>query len=550
MRVHLLNGLSNSAPYEAVLDALGHHVEVQSLTAALSGHPTTGDVVLWNLSFDDEGRRADHKTLVAMPPGQPLPCVAVMPQEDQDLEGFLHSAGVDVVLRQPTSARDLNRALERASSTFNQSKQTSNVLPLVLVAGEHEEYRRVLKGAPLSQVVFCLEAVDWNEADRLCRQIAFDSVIICERAGSLQFHQLLGRIQVLCGDAVIVGFLEEDNLSGSAAKSHGVAWVSLEKGAATLFRVMSDALEQRSREAWRKALDVEIISKQQELQRVNAMLRTINKAFRDTNLRLEREGHTKDQMIGVAAHELKSPLAAMAGALDVLCEDLNRFESQDRQLLELMQRNNARMIKLVENVLDLSRVESRRITLKPQSCVAMRLVEQAIETVMLKASDKGVRFETVNTQNLEKWWVDPEAVLQMLVNLLDNAVKFSPRGGLIRIIVRLVGREIHFAVSDEGPGIPEEERTLVFERFHHRSRGEDMHSAGSGLGLTITQALARYLKGRVTVGESPTGGAQVTISLPFAPVTEDAAASPQDVLPLGPPGSTIGSSMTPGKDDT
>ena len=136
-------------------------------------------------------------------------------------------------------------------------------------------------------------------------------------------------------------------------------------------------------------------------------------------------------------------------------------------------------------------------------------------TPLIGEHGKGVLFDVPLDEMDQTIDVDEGRVMQMLVNLLDNAVKFSPRGGIVRINVKTRRRHLHLVVADSDPGIPEAERAAVFERFTRKARGDDPHSAGSGLGLTITRALAKLNGGTVSVGESPEGGAQFTISLPL-----------------------------------
>ncbi|MFT7616658.1 MAG: signal transduction histidine kinase [Planctomycetota bacterium] len=524
MRISLLNGSDNPAPYQAILEASGHQVTAYASVAGdfpnLTGNP---DVLIWNFSADKDKLAREFSDFALVCKDHSSPTIAIVPLVLDTLEQATQTSGVEHVLRQPTSTQDLASALARTNFEYDSASLSEKSLPLILVVGNDQDLLSRLNSTPLDGVATCVHCHDVEQAVFRCKQLSFDCVIFCDPAATIPFHEYRLALQPVLGNVGLIGFLDPIVDGHNRSLPSGLSWIDTRGDGAHLLQVVSNVLEDRSRSVRRKELDFEIVGKQQELQRVNAMLRTINKAFHDTNIRLEREGHTKDQMIGVAAHELKSPLAAMSGALDFLCDDLSRYDGDDRKLLELLKRNNQRMIKLVENVLDLSRVEARRITLHPTSCPPTSVVEHAIEEVAMRAQQKGIQFELLDNPDLTEWWVDVGTVEQMLVNLLDNAVKFSPRDGIIKVMIRAVGSEIHFVVADQGPGIPPPERALVFERFHHRSRGDDPHSGGSGLGLTITKALAEFLSGRVTLGESPTGGALFTISLPFisSPVEAD-----------------------------
>ncbi len=514
MRICLLNSQGDSAPYQSILEAAGHSVVAANVADDQALHLTKQDVFIWNFSEEKQLLSDELQGFSYWCQGHSSPTIAILPAADEQLEKAAHAYGIEQVLCQPTSAGDLQSALARSKFEYPAEELLLASIPLVLVVGDDACLVEFVRESVSTSSVVCVFCQDQAQAQRRCRQLTFDCVVVCETAGSLAYHQVYGQVRPSCEGADFLGFLARAQGTAVGEEAIGVTWIDPTKGKNYFARALSGILEDRNRLAKRRELDSEIISKQQELQRVNAMLRTINKAFRDTNLRLEREGHTKDQMLGVAAHELKSPLAAMAGALDVLQEDYGKYDPEDRQLIDLIQRNNRRMIKLVENVLDLSRVEARRVTMMLATCTARSLVEQALDTVSMGAKRKGIRFDLICPDDDPSCHVDLELVQQMLVNLLDNAVKFSPTDSVVRVIIRPLGREMHFVVSDEGPGIPADERALVFERFHRRSRGSDLHSAGSGLGLTITQALAKLHQGRISVGESPSGGALMTLSLP------------------------------------
>ncbi len=507
MKVRLHEGRTDPPVIAPLLRAL-------DLVVIPAGSDRSADIALWNLSASPHDAAAELSEFLIQRDPDRLPRVVLVPAGQEQLERRAYEAGVDVVVRRPLSASLLLGAIEqRGGPGYG---PPGAVLPqLVLLAGADEEILEALSFVRLRDDLVVIEAREAAAMGAALRQFAFDACVLAERLdGPGSASSLFARMRRTQPDTTFLAF----DLEAEEGR------VELESGRAMILEGPLDP--QRVRAAWEEltrrvdrvrstlVLHGEIADKQRELQRVNATLRNINKAFRDANIRLEREGLVKDELIGVAAHELKSPLAAMKGALDMLGGDRPDLAADDLMLVGLLKRNTARMIKLVEDILDLSRIEAGRMMVNRRPVSPASIIDQAVQTLRLRALEKGIRFE-VDEGPGEMVEVDGERLAQMLINLLDNAVKFSPPAGIVRVLVRVTRGEIHFVVSDSGPGIPAEERERVFEHFHHRARGQDPHSGGSGLGLTITRALAALQGGSVTLGESPSGGARFVVSLPL-----------------------------------
>ncbi|MCB9832985.1 MAG: HAMP domain-containing histidine kinase [Planctomycetes bacterium] len=506
MRVRLHDGRTDPPALRPLLEAL-------DLNVVAPGDDRGADIALWNLSTSPQAAAAEFSDLLIARDPERLPRVVLVPEGQSQIERTAYEAGVEVVLRRPLSASLLRGALDQRDRV-GLSGRRSALPQLVLVAGADPEIIDCCGFLRGRDDVVMTEARGPAEIGAALRQFDFDVCIFAARLDTQSLATtLLGRMRRAQPETVFVVF---DSRAGEEDAPVDLGEAVVVDGACDERRmraVWDSVLGRIDRVRATRELHGEIADKQRELQRVNATLRNINKAFRDANLRLEREGHVKDELIGVAAHELKSPLAAMKCAIEMLTADRDRFAAEDLSMLDLLGRNTARMIKLVEDILDLARIEAGRMKINRQPVSPGQLVEQAVTMVAPRALQKGVQFDVDEGPGVMVS-LDAERVVQILINLLDNAVKFSPRKGIVRVLVRLARGEIHLVVADAGPGIPQEERKAVFERFNHRSRGDDPHSGGSGLGLTITRALAELLGGRVTLGESPTGGAQFVVSLP------------------------------------
>ncbi|YCM42687.1 HAMP domain-containing sensor histidine kinase [Verrucomicrobiaceae bacterium 227] len=203
--------------------------------------------------------------------------------------------------------------------------------------------------------------------------------------------------------------------------------------------------------------------------------------------------YAKSQFVASVTHELRAPV----GSIRLMADALESGKVRPQKVGEfhrLMARESGRLSVLIENVMDLAKVEDGRRVIRLEEVELSGLVAEVCEMMAMQAEETGVRFEFSDEELLVT--ADPVALRQILVNLIDNAVKFSPKGGVVKI-----GWEEGWSltVSDEGPGVPEGEREKIFERFY---RGEDelrRTTKGVGIGLSLVRELVELQGGRVCV---------------------------------------------------
>lgn len=206
-----------------------------------------------------------------------------------------------------------------------------------------------------------------------------------------------------------------------------------------------------------------------------------------------------EQLVQVAAHELRSPLTSIVGTLKLVTSGAAYVSGADRErLLEIARRNGERMSLLVDDLLDLERIESGQASFEPETVDLERLLVQARDLSEGMAREAGVTIEVASAPAV-KVLADPQRLLQVLVNLLSNAIKFSPPGESVRVSSAVTGGTVRVEVADHGSGIPEDLRPRIFERF---ARGEapprgTVRRKGSGLGLAISKAIVEEMGGRI-----------------------------------------------------
>jgi signal transduction histidine kinase len=221
----------------------------------------------------------------------------------------------------------------------------------------------------------------------------------------------------------------------------------------------------------------------------------------------------KKKFVANVSHELRTPLTSIRGALALALDGGDGLDEDSRELLGAAHRNANRLLALVNDLLDLEKVGSGELSVKKQDCALSAVLERAAETVRPIAGDAGVTL-TIAPSSL-RLHADPERLSQVVINLLANAVRFSPKGTTVSVTVEPHGDHVHVMIDDQGPGVPESFRDSIFEPFKQVEGSAAHKKGGTGLGLAISHAIVREHGGWIVVGDAPGGGARFTIGLPL-----------------------------------
>ncbi len=233
--------------------------------------------------------------------------------------------------------------------------------------------------------------------------------------------------------------------------------------------------------------------------------------LRDVTAQAKLERARRD-FIANASHEFKTPLFSLAGFLEILDEG-SISEEERHEFLQLMRQQVDRLRNLSVSMLDLSRVEAGSIDLTPANVELQTVAWSVLDEFQTQAQAKHLAMAVENGAEPVTAWCDEDRLAQVLRALVDNAVKFSPPRSSVSIAIGGDARTATLAVSDTGPGIPDEDLPRVFERFH-RGRQERASTAGTGLGLSIARELTELMGGSITAASGREGGAVFTIRLP------------------------------------
>lgn len=223
----------------------------------------------------------------------------------------------------------------------------------------------------------------------------------------------------------------------------------------------------------------------------------------------------KSEFVNTVSHELRTPLTSIMGYLSlVMSEQVGPLSSTQKEFLEVVSRNTNRLGNLINDLLDIQRIESGRSPLKLQPVAVAPLVRQAADTFRVAAEQKGLAL-VVETPDEPGPLVtaDPERLTQISANLMSNAVKYT-RAGSVRVTVEDCGENVRLRIADTGIGIPPAEQPKVFEKFYRCEDKYAREAGGTGLGLSITKALVEEHGGAISLESQPGRGTAFTITLP------------------------------------
>ncbi|MDZ8054698.1 MAG: response regulator [Aulosira sp. ZfuVER01] len=221
----------------------------------------------------------------------------------------------------------------------------------------------------------------------------------------------------------------------------------------------------------------------------------------------------KDEFVSVVSHELRTPLTSIHGSLGMLASGLLPAESeQGKRLLQIATDSTDRLVRLINDILDIERIESGRVKMERETCNVADLIESAVN-IMQPLADKAKVKLSIASLPVELW-VDPDRIVQTLTNLLSNAIKFSTAGQTVWLVTAQQGNELVFTIKDTGRGIPTDKLDSIFERFQQVDSSDSRNHDGTGLGLAICKSIVQQHGGRIWVESTVNEGSTFYFALP------------------------------------
>ena len=240
--------------------------------------------------------------------------------------------------------------------------------------------------------------------------------------------------------------------------------------------------------------------------------------FRDVTHYHEVE-ELKTDFISTVTHEFKTPLTSLSLNASLLSEQVEEHDTDLAQYEELpliaqeIKEDSERLLELIEDLLDLSRLESEQITMETEPVDVDELVQHALQPFWRQAEEKGVDLQVDELENLPTVIADPTKIAWVITNLVGNAIRYAGEQGTIRVSAREMGTRVSISVADDGPGIPEEMQERIFEKFVRAPSGKHEDPGGSGLGLAISKQIVQAHGERIWVESKADEGSRFTFTL-------------------------------------
>lgn len=267
--------------------------------------------------------------------------------------------------------------------------------------------------------------------------------------------------------------------------------------------------EQAEAEVYR--LNIELKQRVEERTRE---LRAKAEALAAANERLKELDQLKSEFVSLVSHELRAPLTNVRSAVELMELSCPGANATCTQMFAIVGEQTGRLGRLVDDVLNVSRIESGELSLTYTAVDIAQTAERAVNEIAARQTGHVFRWQGGAVK--PRVWADADRMHEVVANLVDNAAKYSPLGSKVVLEVYVEGQEAVLAVSDSGSGIPPEEHSRIFEKFHRLDSDDAKETYGYGLGLYLCRLLVEAMNGRIWVESEPGQGATFRFALPLA----------------------------------
>jgi len=231
---------------------------------------------------------------------------------------------------------------------------------------------------------------------------------------------------------------------------------------------------------------------------------------------LSKANAAKDRFLGMCAHDLRNPLSSIRGLAELLGEGaIGDITNEQKEIIQTIHGASQSMLQLVNELLDVATIEAGHLKLDKTPTSVVEIVERSVHLSNIEAAKKSTRIELVTAQGDPMVEVDRNKMRQVVDNLISNAVKYSPKGSIITVQIHSDGAVAGFAIRDNGPGIPENERHKLFRDYGRLSTTPTGGEKSTGLGLAICRKIVEAHSGTIGVTNLPGRGAEFFVSLPL-----------------------------------
>jgi signal transduction histidine kinase len=415
-------------------------------------------------------------------------------------------------------ARELERKVAERTAELRQANQRLSLIHGVANAiNSSLDFQRIFEAV----VEGTRRLVDFDQASiaRISDPHTATVFAISGRSGAMRegkkiplpasrFSDVLERRQPAVFDVPFSRF-EEDTLSMSAIQREIVLPLVVGDEVIGTFNLGS-----RRRDAF-SAMEVEVLSQIAAELGVALLQAEAYEREHQAAQKLKELSDLKSEFVSKVSHELRTPLTSIIGAADNLLDGIaGPLDERPRQYLLRVKENGDRLLRLINELLDLSRIEAGKEEIRATRFRLDTLIRETLETLKPVAEESGVTIASPGPSPLVIL-ADRDKISRVLINLVHNGIKFTPSGGRVQVAASGDGEWVTLAVRDSGPGIPPAEVERIFDKFHQVKRIRGRAGAGSGLGLPISRQLVEMHGGRLTVESAPGEGSTFKVVLPL-----------------------------------
>ena len=254
-----------------------------------------------------------------------------------------------------------------------------------------------------------------------------------------------------------------------------------------------------------------------EIDRKESHILNLHRELRQVKETLEGVNEIRNEFISVCAHDLRSPLSGMMSFIEILKMDGAKLPQREiDDIYRRIEKSGSHMLSLINDLLDLGNIDSGKINIAPEPIFLSHVCKEAIDYARGRMESKQIQAKLEISSSELRVKMDPQKAMQILNNLISNAIKFTPRGGTVTLKIQPKDRHIELEVRDSGQGIPPEEIDKIFERFQKTSTVATEGEKGSGLGLSIVHQLVTLQKGKIQVKSKVGEGTSFLLTFPVA----------------------------------
>lgn len=450
--------------------------------------------------------------------GIPIIFLTGMLASPEDMRRSLDMGAADFVVKPDDASTTLNVVVKSVERVLQETREQSGGLSPAVLVIDDDRLTQALVQRMLSEAGFrVLSAPNAAEGLALAERESPAAVLLDYLLPDGNGLDLLRTLRQRVPDMAVI-FM-------TAYGSEEVAAEALRAGADdylikplhpwSIVPLVEENLEKRRQRSLLYRLVEELRTANQRLSAQQEELLAQNTSLQHAYAQLEEYDQLKEDWLGMMVHDLKSPLSIVLGVLDLLGNDFQpMMDAEQKEVLESGRRASEQLRSIMDNLLDVQRLETGKLAPVRRRTDLNEIVLRTVLTILPRARGQGIRIETELTQELPALEIDGNLVERVLQNLLDNAIKFSPNGGTLVVSTGQAGDAVQVSVADEGEGIPERDRTHIFEKFVQIHSG-DMRYGGSGLGLTFCRLAVEAHGGRIWVEENHPRGSRFIFTLPL-----------------------------------